>query len=349
MAGGKTDLGTRSRLAESLLTRAQFLGTFPDFARALEIGKSAAAELPGQAQAHALYARALGAVHRFAEAEGELDAADKLGFDSAAQRVTIHIAEARELEAALLFAERRAVAAPSLTHLSLWANAEAALGNFEAADAHYLAALASYHDVAPFPIAYVSFQRGVMWAEMADLPERALPCYAEAVRRLPQYVAANVHLAELEVARGARASAIERLRRIVDQTSDPEPYGQLGALLLAQHPDDARGLELLASARAGYDQLLLQHRSAFLDHAAEFFAGPAGDPTRALTLALENLELRRTPRAHALVVEAAVAAGDMALACRFIEAALPSEGRSANLRALLEREGPRCLSFRPQL
>jgi len=54
-----------------------------------------------------------------------------------------------------------------------------------------------YRDVSPFPIAYVAFQRGVMWAELANAPERALPLYREAVERLPGYVVANVHLAEL--------------------------------------------------------------------------------------------------------------------------------------------------------
>ena len=44
-----------------------------------------------------------------------------------------------------------------------------------------------------------------------------------------------------------------------------------------------------------------RHHDAFADHAAEFWLTIGGDPERALPLAQQNLSLRQTPRARALV------------------------------------------------
>jgi len=236
--------------------------------------------------------------------------------------------------------------APTLEHLGLLANAEAALGEFDAADEHYQAALDTLHDVSPFPVAQLSFQRGVMWAEQAHRPERALAFYAEAVRRFPEYVVANVHLAELEAATGRRDAAIERLRPLAERSRlpghDPEPLGALAELLLARDPNDGAAAPLIEGARQGYEGLLAGNRTAFLDHAAEFFGGPGGDKPRALELARENLALRRTPRAYGLAIESAFGAGDTAAACGWMAEASGVRGQSPALAALLEHEGPRC-------
>jgi tetratricopeptide (TPR) repeat protein len=338
----QTELATYAQLVDLLLSRTQFLNSFADFARVRELADAALREFPDQAQAHLLRARSFSAVHRFAEAEAELAQAAALGADTAIQRASLHIAQGRELPAALALAEQRATTSPTLEHLSLWASAEAALGEFEAADDHYRAALRNYRDVSPFPVAYVMFQRGVMWAELADAPERALPLYAEAVQRLPQYVVANVHLAELEAGRGQPEAAVQRLQRLISQTDDPEPLGYLGELLTHANPGDAPGQQLLGRARAGYDELLKQHRAAFLDHAAEFFSGPGHDPPRALELATENLALRPTGRAYALAIEAALAAQNRPLACDLVSRAQAASRQNKNLHALVERESAHC-------
>jgi tetratricopeptide (TPR) repeat protein len=149
-----------------------------------------------------------------------------------------------------------------------------------------------------------------MWAELANQPERALGYYREAVRLLPQYVVANVHLAELELRRGERAPAEQRLRQVARQSEDPEPWSRLGELLLQRDPGSAEGRELVARAGRRYEQLLSRQRAAFLDHAAEFYLGPGANPARAIELAHDNLLLRQTGRAYLLVLQAALAAGD---------------------------------------
>jgi tetratricopeptide (TPR) repeat protein len=339
-------LAVREQLATALLQRVQFMGTFDDFSRVVEIAEAAARDFPGQPGPLLLRARAASAVHRFDDALRDLDAAARLGADVDARRASIHLALGRDLEKARDFAKARVDRAPTLEHLGLLANAEAALGDFDAADDHYQAALDTLRDVSPFPVAQLSFQRGVMWGEQAHRPERALPFYAEAVRRLPGYVVANVHLAELEASSGRRDAAIERLRAVVERSGtpghDPEPFGVLAELLLERDAHDAAAPALIERARQGYDALLGRHRAAFLDHGAEFFAGPGNDRARALALARENLALRQTPRAYSLAIEAAFAAGDTAAGCGWMTEAAAVRSHSPDLGALLDRESARC-------
>jgi tetratricopeptide (TPR) repeat protein len=338
-----SDLALRSQLVDLLLTRTQFTSSFGDFARIAALADHAPEEHPGEAKALLLRARYLGSMHRFAEAEAEYDRAEKLApTDTRTKRASLHIAEGRKLEDALAVARERVGKLPTLEHYSLLAGAEAALGHYDDADEHYRAALAAYHDVSPLPVAYVEFQRGVMWAELANAPERAIPLYTEAVRRLPQFVVANVHLAELELARGQRDVAEQRLRSFTAQGDDPEPWARLGELLLAAHPGDAGAEALIARAGKRYEELLSEQRTAFLDHAAEFFAGPGANPKRAVELARDNLALRQTGRAYQLAVQSALAAGDRDLACGFISQANAAAPSSRNLSALLEREAGHC-------
>jgi len=344
-AQGKAPVALRAELIDYLLSRTQFLSTFSDFQRAEELAEPAPKEFPGDPKALLLRARYRGAVHRFGEAESDLSSAEALGTnprDTELQRASLHIAQGRELQAALAVAERRAKSLPALERLSVVALAEAALGRFDEADERYRAALATYRDVSPFPVAFVSFQRGVMWAELANQPERALPFYREAVRVLPQYVVGNVHLAELELQRGDRAAAERRLRQVSRQSEDPEPWSRLGELLLQGNASDAEGRELIARAGRRYEQLLAHQRSAFLDHAAEFWMGPGANPGHALELARDNLALRPTGRAQQLALQAALAAGDSELFCRQVTAARAAAQTDRNLSALIEAQRTRC-------
>jgi hypothetical protein len=127
-------------------------------------------------------------------------------------------------------------------------------------------------------------------------------------------VVANVHLAELEAELGQRNSAIDRLRSLIAQTEDPEPAGLLGEILLRDNPEEAQ--VYIEKAREMYNHLLDLHPHAFADHGAEFFSGPGGEPKRALSLALGNLERRPTPRAYTVAMEVAEVAGEHGLACQ---------------------------------
>jgi hypothetical protein len=175
-----------------------------------------------------------------------------------------------------------------------------------------------------------------MWGEAADRPDLALVLYRDAVARLPQYVVANVHLSELEQA----TSAISRLEAIAPTAGDPEPTGRLAELLAEANPDRADQLRDEAIAR--YETLLSRHEEAFLDHGAEFFAGPGGDPQRALDMALRNLALRPVPRSYIVAVEAAFAAEEDETACELIESSAPLQARHRVLASLAADSARRC-------
>ena len=65
---------------------------------------------------------------------------------------------------------------PSYKSLTELAAVQSALGQFEEAEASYAGALAIYQDVSPFKVAWVEFQRGVMWSEKAGRTKRrAIP------------------------------------------------------------------------------------------------------------------------------------------------------------------------------
>jgi len=332
----------REQLVDALILRSQLLGTFDDLSRALELAEQTLTEHPRQPKLLELRASALSAVHRFDDAVRDLEAARELKANVDGKLAALALARGQNLEAARDYAQQRVSLSATPDRLGLLANAEAALGEFESADEHFGAALAGLRDVSPFPVAMLEFARGVMWAEQANDPARARPHYEEALRRLPQYVVANVHLAELEAESGQKDAAIERLRRIVDQTADPEPAGYLGELLQERAPGDPNASAFIERARQGYTRLLAQHRAAFLDHGSEFFAGPGKDAGLAVTLARENLTLRPTPRAYALAIAAATAAGDAALGCRLAADAAPLVPRSHNLRELLSGMSASC-------
>jgi tetratricopeptide (TPR) repeat protein len=151
----------------------------------------------------------------------------------------------------------------------------------------------------------LDFQRGLMWLEQRDL-HTARAWFEAAQRRVPAYAAALGHLAEVDIALGEREAAISRLRPLTVSSDDPEYAAQLAGLLSeAGQAQEARLWRARAAAR--YDELMARHSAAFADHAAEFWLTAGADVRRALQLARQNLAIRQTPRAYALVHRAALA------------------------------------------
>lgn len=293
-------------LGELLLLRSRFLGDYEALDRATGIAEGHASTADELLQR----ARARSAEHRFGDALTDLAVAEKAGADAEeirALRASILIATGRANE---VVAELEAGVArhPGFTSRSALAGAYAAVGRLADADRLYSLVLDDLDTTSPFPYAWICFARGLMWEERGGDAARGEELYAQALAYLPQFVAANIHLAELEIARGAIASSMSRLERVVASSGEPEALALLGKLHM-RTGSPLRGRSEISRARQRYESLLARHPLAFADHAAEFYLGPGADAERAWVLAQQNLAARETDRALALAIGAAWAAG----------------------------------------
>ncbi len=333
-------LGLASQAVGLLLTRIQYAGNYDDFAPIDRLTARMTVAHGEEAEAWLLRADFLSAVHRFVDAHAALARAEQLGAPPQDERrATYWLATGENLEQVRSMRESALAKAETYKTLISVAAVYAAQGAFAKADTHYMRALTVYRDVSPLPVAWISFQRGVMWSEMAGAPAWGKVMYQEAVRRLPNYTVANVHLAELEHSGGEEQRAIERLARVAELAFDPEPESRLAGWL--ERTDPGHAAEFLRKAESGYDSLLRDYEAAFRDHAAEFFLGAGKQPARALRLALANLQERKVPRAYLIALAAARAAGDRSALCSLYERARAIH-TNANLEELVAEVAADC-------
>jgi tetratricopeptide (TPR) repeat protein len=290
--------------------RAQFVGRIEDDERAIALADSLVETFADDGRAYLARARTRSRYHRFDEALADVERAERLGAPGDVERGAIF--EATDASDASL--ERlRALAAShgSFTNLSALASALARRGLHDEAEETHQRAFAAYRDVSPLMVAWLEFQHGLLHESALDFTG-AGASWALAHERLPQYSAAAAHLAEIEARQGSVERAKSLFRDAYARSANPEYAGRLAAILDAADPEREA---VLAEARRGFDALVERHPAAFADHAARFWLDAGADPERAFELAGANLEVRRTPEAHALMVEAALATGRVELAC----------------------------------
>jgi hypothetical protein len=139
---------------------------------------------------------------------------------------------------------------------------------------------------------------------------------------------------------GEAAAAVDRyeraialLRPLAASSDDPEYAAQLARVLAeVGQPEEAHHWRAVAATR--YDELMARYPAAFADHAAEFWLTVGNDVQQGLRLAVKNLELRQTPRAYELVLQAAVTTQQTALVCRIVGSLQALEHRGPRLQAL---------------
>ncbi|WP_256255827.1 lipopolysaccharide assembly protein LapB [Streptomyces sp. MUSC 14] len=306
---GLTAQATRGRLTadgwgelvELTVLRGQVRGRIDEVEGAVSLAGSFVDRAPRDPRSLVARARVAGLFHRFAAALDDLDAAAALGLDRRAvdeERAAVCQAVGRYDEALALLRQGLSGRRDFRT-LGAMARWHAERGEADEAETWFLAARRAYRGVSPFPPAVLEFQCGQMWMDRGGLVS-ARSWLESAVRRLPSYVPAQGHLAETDAAEGRTPEAAERLRRLALASDDPDYATRLARLLdRCEVPAEARLWRAYAAAR--YEELTARHPEAYADHAAEFWLTVGGDPWRALRLARQNLALRATPRAQALV------------------------------------------------
>jgi tetratricopeptide (TPR) repeat protein len=281
-------LAERALLVELLLPRGDVLGCIADDERAAELAQVLVRDAPDDGAAWLARARTRAAFHRFLGALADLDAAGRRGVDRAAldaERAAILQAVGCYADARVLRrdgAERR----PDFATLGALAVLEAEHGKVTEAERLFAEARRRYRGVSPFPVAELDFRRGLMWLGERHLPA-ARAWFDAAVGRVPAYAPALGHLAEVDAALGARDTAIDRLRPLAVSSDDPEYAASLAHMLSdAGHAQEAEHWRMSAAAR--YDELVVRHPEAFVDHAAEFWLTVGDDRPKRLQLVVCN-------------------------------------------------------------
>ncbi|MFG3592479.1 hypothetical protein [Bradyrhizobium sp. RDI18] len=303
--------------AETVLEHEQLTAQFASDLSALDRMEAFAEQL-GQLDASSprtmvIQAQIASTLHRFSDARHYLAQASLGGAPSAdVKRILLSVDQACGSHLEEVLQERRAIVAKSgrfEERVALGALL-ADVGQFKAADEIYRQALRGYNDVSPFPVAWVSFQSGMLWGELVPEPElaRAEHWYRKAIVSLPCYVRARVHLAEILLATG-RTNEAEATLRPALASGDPEVSWRLADVLHAQGSADEAASHL-ETARSRFEALLDKHLLAFADHGAEFYIGSGSDPLRALELAQINLRNRPTLRAFEQTYSIALEAGE---------------------------------------
>jgi tetratricopeptide (TPR) repeat protein len=298
---GRLTVGECTDLIELVALRGHVLGCIADAERAAALADELVRRVPSDARSFLARARTSSGFHRFASALTDLDNAAALGGDRVAmdaERASIYLALGRYDEALTLC--REAVAAhTAFSTLAALADVYGERGEIDEAERWFDAATRCYRATSPFPLAMLEFHRGRLWMGHDELRSARAWC-AAAVRRIPAYVPALGHLAELDAALGQTSAAIDRLRPLARVSDDPDYATQLARMLAGTgQTDEAQTWRDRAEVR--YGELLARHRAAFADHAAEFWLTIGDDRARARRLAQQNLSLRQTPRARALV------------------------------------------------
>jgi tetratricopeptide (TPR) repeat protein len=195
-------------------------------------------------------------------------------------------------------------------------------GKVDRADHTLRIAAATYRDVHPIPLAWIDLQRGLLrlrtgrWAE-------AKPFFETAYNRLPTYYLVAEHLAEVEAKLGNHTRALELYDAVVSQTHLPE-FMAARAGVLADMGRKADAEAALTEADARWDALMVAHGSAYAAHAIGFWLDDRPNPAKARKWADANLKLRRDAESLVMAARAYAATGDKVGARAMLEEALPN-------------------------
>ncbi len=289
---------------ELITLRGLLLGRIADYERAGEIAEQLVRDADTDGRCFIARARTRATFHRFTDALDDLDRAERLSVDvETANRERAPILQALgRYDEALAILEEAEDRRENFENVAALFGLYAERGKIDVAERLYLESRFRYRGVSPFPVALLDFQLGFMWMN-EDRLDYARTAFDAARRRVPAYAPAQGHLAEVEAELGEIESAIARLRALATSSDDPDYAAQLARILGdAGRDDESRHWRRLAAAR--YDALVTSHPEAFADHAAEFWLAAGADPEKALRLARMNVEVRKTPRAYALLAHA---------------------------------------------
>lgn len=292
----------RARPIELLLQRAAILGHVVDLVEARDRSEHWLATAPRDPRAWRARVTVLLALHRCAEAGTALVQARATGAE--VEDLAATLAELTGDHARV--ATYRATVArdqPTTAHLLAWAHNLALAGDTDAALAAMPRALAADPALAGPALAAVLVRWGELHVQRGE-PAAARRMFAEAVARMPAQVDAGALLADALRATGTDAAPL-LARALADASAGAEPL----------HPELLARAGRTTEAAAAWAVRLAALPELSAAPAARFFLELGGDPARALALARGALAGCGASSERELVIEAALAAGQPAIAC----------------------------------
>lgn len=204
-------------------------------------------------------------------------------------------------------------------------------GDFEAAEALYRRAVASYHGRESLPRAWSHLVLGLLDLDRGRI-DAALVHYQDADAQMEGWWLVQEHIAEVRARRGELNTAEAIYRRVVEETQSPELMSAYADVLerrsLATDAESWR-----TRAQAEFDRRLARWPSATSGHALDFFLEHS-TPSRALELAQANHRLRPGGDAGVGLARAYLFADDVHLAREVIDKVRTTPYRSAELFAV---------------
>lgn len=328
---GATPPVSHLRLASSFhYTRGRFRGDLDEIALAIGTLGTCVRLEPEGPDCFVMRAEQEQSLHRFAETRADIDRAKKRGVD--ATRVADLETEldwnAGRYDVAIKAIREARLKRPTSGSWMREAQLDHDLGNDAKVDAAFEAAEDLIVDTNPLPVAHLNVQRGMVKAQAGRL-EDAILFFREAVVRIPNYVAANEHLAEALHQLGQDEEATKIYEAIVKQSNDPEFMHALASLYKAHgKPDKARELDAKATSR--YEALLAKYPEAMYWHASEHYLD-TGNTTKALELLRKNVALRPNSLSFTALAHAELENKQTAEAKASIDKALAMPIKSADL------------------
>lgn len=289
---------TLEKTVNLLLNQTLFFSNYSRFDEIDEMLRVYLKSNPNDARGLMLQAKFFSVIHRFNDSLAVIDQAEKKGIEpikASLLRATIYQAMGKQTEHTHQLHLEALKKSKNFDTLTNVAASLAMRGNYKQADQYYKEAIVSYSDVSPLPIAWVHFQLGMMWSEIAGKPKKALKHYQTAVKLVPKYVVANIHLAELET---DQQVAFNRLLALLPYTDEPELPAILSELATEEHLQ----MKYRLQAERSYMHWIKLYPAAFWNHATEFYLGVGNNRKIAKEFALKNWSNRQTPQAFELLV-----------------------------------------------
>ena len=308
----RPDAAGAASLAGALYHRYRIRGGLGDAERAFALADEALAGNKPDPEHFLLRATLRSGFHRFAEAAADLDAAQARGMSTDKLHALRRELALSRGEYEVLRDGSATARARDFDALAFDAYLRELHGDDAGATRLYAQAQGVYADSSPVPLAWLYVQQGAALLEAGDA-RQARPFFAAAHARLPGYTLATEHLAETEALLGNSGRARELYREAITASGDPAFIDAL-AKLEFQAGNAEVAAQLAVQARDGWEARIAKYPTAFAGHAIDYFLDH-DEPARALTLADENLKLRRDIVSLALVARAADAAGDVPRAC----------------------------------